>query len=587
MSQAEGADLAALALEVFEALPSGVVVLDGSWRLRYANPVAAQQLGRGVEELVGADYREVEPGLVGTAFDEGFARVMRTRVAETVEAEYPPRDRWFRSRVIPCGDGLALFFSEITEERRARTRLLGELEVLQQVVDHASSGIVLKDLQGRYLLANRVAAEPTGRSPSEMLGRTAADFYGPEIAVPRREYELHVQRTGRAAAREETIAFSLDEPRTFYTVTFPAYDAHGRLVATGSIFSDVTERRQVEAELAASQRRIHDMFAATSLGQVVLRADGTITEVNDAFCRMAGRSRDELVGTSTELLISDEMAWADRQARIARLGAIGYEIEDVLLRPDGSTLPVLVNVNVFDDFRGGPPLVSCMVRDQSQVRALQERLLAAERMEAVGRLASGIAHDVNNVLAAVSGYAQLLSSEVADSDRGSRHLAGIFRSVERAGDLVAQLMAFARQQHLVPVEQDLCSLVLDLDDMLRRLLPDDVTLVIRRDLEAPVRADASQLQQVVLNLVLNARDASRAAARSRSTSTPSSWPRTTPTAATCRRAATPDWSSPTTASGCRRRWPIAASSRSSPPRQLGRQRAGAVDGVRHRTAERR
>ncbi len=507
MSQSPGPDLAAMALEVFEAMPEGVIVLDGSWRLRYANPVAAQELGRSPEELVGTDFRVVEPGVVGTAFEQAYGRVMRTLVAETVEDEYPPWERWFRNRVIPCGDGLALFFSEVTEDRRARKELLGQLEVLQQVVDHAAYGIVLKDLEGRYLLANRVAAEPTGCAPQEMLGRTAAEFYGPEIAGPLRTYEMEVQRTGLATSREETVSFTPGEPRTFFTVTFPAYDAHGRLVATGSILSDVTDRRRVEAELASTQRRFHDVFAATSLGQVVVQGDGVITEVNDAFCRMAGRSREELVGTSTQDLIGADMAWSDRQARLARRGGGGYDIEEELRRPDGTTLPVLVTVNLFEDARGGPPLVSCIVRDQSHVRALQERLVAAERMEAVGRLASGIAHDVNNVLAAVSGYAQLLSREVADSDRGAPHLAGIFRSVERAGDLVTQLMAFARQQQLVPIEQYLCVLVLDLDDMLRRLLPDEVSLVIQPEAEAPVRADASQLQQVVLNLVLNARNA--------------------------------------------------------------------------------
>ena len=506
MSESTGTDLAAMALEVLEAMPEGVIVLDASWRLRYVNPVAAKELERDPDELVGADYRVVEPGISGTAFEQAYARVMTTRVAETVEEEYRPWDRWFRNRVIPCGDGLALFFSEVTDARRASRKLLGELELLQQVVDHAASGILLKDLDGRYLLVNRAAAEPTGRTPQEMLGRTAADFYGPELAVPLREYELEVQRTGEARSREETVAFIPGQARTYFTVTFPAYDAHGTLVATGSILSDVTVLRQAQAELAASQRRFHDVFATTSLGQVVLTAEGEVVEVNEAMCRMVGRSREELVGTSAQDLLTD-VPWQERRARFRRGAPTGYEVEEEVLRRDGSWLPVLATVTCLNDPRAESPLVSCIVRDQSQVRALQERVLAAERMEAVGRLSSGIAHDVNNVLAAVSGYAQLLSREVADSDRAGRHLAGIFRSVERAADLVAQLMAFARQQHLVPTEQDLCSLVLDLDDMLRRLLPDDVSLVVQRDVEAPVRADASQLQQVVLNLVLNARDA--------------------------------------------------------------------------------
>jgi two-component system cell cycle sensor histidine kinase/response regulator CckA len=105
------------------------------------------------------------------------------------------------------------------------------------------------------------------------------------------------------------------------------------------------------------------------------------------------------------------------------------------------------------------------------VRALQERLVGAERMEAVAQLAAGIAHDVNNVLAAVSGYAQLLSSELADAEQVG-HVHGIFRSVQRASGLVSQLLAIASQQQLEPSDVEPGAVVADLEDMLRRLLPE-------------------------------------------------------------------------------------------------------------------
>ena len=506
MAEPAGSDLATVALEVFEALPDGVVVLDRHWDVCYANPAAAIVMGASTDELMGSNSTSLFPEAAGTVFGDAHRRVMHSRVAETVDAHYPPLDRWFRNRIVPCGEGIALFFSEVTEEHQQRRQLLGELEVLQQVVDHAESGIVLKDLDGRYLLANRAAAEPTGLSPGEMVNRTAADLYPPEIADALRRYELEAQGTGRALEREERVAFFPGDERTYLTVTFPAYDAAGELVAAGAILTDVSQWKQAEADLEVSERRFRSVFAATSLGQIVMRDDGEILEVNEAICRMLGYSREDLVGASAWRFVRD-IPWERRQARFFARGDSGYEEEDELLRRDGSWLPILATITRLNDPRADAPLVSCIIRDQSQVRALQERLLAAERMEAVGRLASGIAHDVNNVLAAVSGYAQLLSPEVEGSHRGGRHLAGIFRSVERAGDLVAQLGALGRRQPLEPVEQDLCSLVLDLDDMLRRLLPDDVSLVIRREVEAPVRADASQLQQVLLNLVLNARDA--------------------------------------------------------------------------------
>jgi two-component system cell cycle sensor histidine kinase/response regulator CckA len=167
---------------------------------------------------------------------------------------------------------------------------------------------------------------------------------------------------------------------------------------------------------------------------------------------------------------------------------------------------VLGTVNLIAGQDGEQPLVSVILRDQTHVRALQERLVRAERMEAVGELAAGISHDVNNVLAAVSGYAQLLGSRLEDPDL-VRHLDGIFRSVRRASDLVTQLLAFARQQHLEPTDVEPCSVVEDLEDMLQRLLPAGVELAVDCRRVGLARVDPRQLQQVLLNLVLNARDA--------------------------------------------------------------------------------
>ena len=285
-------DLAQAALEVLDALPEGVVVLDGAWIVRYANQAALDALERAGDELLGHDARTVDRALLDTAFHEAHRRVMRTRVPETVEDRYPSRDRWFRNRALPCGDGLALLFTEVTEAHRARRTLLGRLEVLQQAVDHDGSGIVLKDLEGRYLLANRVAAEPTGVTPEQMLGRTAADFYGPELVGPLRSHELEVQRTGRASQREELLAFVPGAPQLCFTVTFPVYDDGGAMVGTGSIYTDVTELRQVERELEAIERRLQEVFAASSLGQLLMRPDGEIVDVNDAYASMLGYTRE-------------------------------------------------------------------------------------------------------------------------------------------------------------------------------------------------------------------------------------------------------------------------------------------------------
>lgn len=506
MEDSDPRELAGVALEVLESLPEGVIILDREMRKRYVNAAAAELLVTPVEALLGEAYEDVHPESEWGEFEQAFARVMESRVAEEVDAWYPKYEKHFRARILPCATGISIFFADVTAERSTHKRLLDDLQVLQQVVDHAHVGIVLKDLDGRYLLVNQAAAAPTGTSPTTMLGRTAADFYSPQIAERLRQYELEVARSGTAVQREETVEYSTGEPRTFLSVTFPAYDEKGHLVATGAVHADITERKKAEAELASSEKRFREIFAHTSLGQLVMTRDGTIVEVNRALSEMIGIPASGLIGQSVERFAARIPTLDERRQLMEESGYAGYELQENLLRADGTPLPVLAIVNVVGDIESDDALISVLVRDQSEVRALQERLVTAERMEAVGQLAAGIAHDVNNVLAAVSGYAQLLSNQLDDAAL-VRHLHGIFRSVDRASDLVAQLLAFARQQHLEPTDIEPCAVVTDLEDMLWRLLPPGIELRTECEPVGLVRADPAQLQQVLLNLVLNARDA--------------------------------------------------------------------------------
>lgn len=498
--------LAEVALEVFETFPEGVLVLDHDLRKRYVNPMAAHLLDTPVEEMLGQDYHDIHPESEWGPFEQAFLRVLDNGVPEVVDAWYPAYGKHFRASIVPCTLGITVCFTDVTAARRQHERLLDDLRVLQQVVDHADVGIVLKDLEGRYLLVNEAAARPTGVAPGDALGRKAGDFYPPHIAEALRGYELEVLRTGTAIQREETVEYEPGTPRTFLSVTFPAYDEEGQLVATGAVHTDVTARKEAEAGLAASEQRYRDIFRGTSLGQLVMTPEGRVVEANDALCAMLGYQREELVGASAACFIAVISPWEERRRRMLESGGTGYEVAEDLVRKDGSLMPSLGTVNVIGDPRGTSPLVSVIVRDQSQMRALQERLVGAERMEAVGELAAGISHDVNNVLAAVSGYAQLLNGRIEDPEL-LRHLNGIFRSVDRAADLVAQLLAFASQQHLEPTDVEPCDVVDDLEDMLRRLLPPGIELVVDCPRIGLVRADGPQLQQVLLNLVLNARDA--------------------------------------------------------------------------------
>ncbi|WP_336923317.1 PAS domain-containing protein [Aquipuribacter sp. SD81] len=501
-SRTTGGDATEL-VRAWDDLALGLVVIDRDWRYRYVNPAAAGLLGRSAASLVGRDYRREFPDDAGSAFELAYRRVLATGVPETVDNLYEPWDRWFRSQVLPCRAGITVLFSDVTAERRHSLSDIADLAVLTQLVNRAPVGVTVKDADGRFLYVNAAAARQAASDPAEMVGRDVGEVYAPSVATASRETTAEVARTRRSRTTEEVVPVDGLE-RTYLSTRFPVYQASGDLLGVAAIHTDISEQKTAERELAASRALYRDIFAGTTLGQCV--ASGTthrVLECNDAFAALLGGSVEQVLASDTGDLVVDPEGWAAGLGAAVEAGRRSIEVDGELRRFDGRAVPVLASATVLND----GSTVSFIVRDLSPVRELQARLVESERLEAVGAVAGGIAHDVNNVLAAVGGYADLLEPHVPATGSPARHLAGIHRAVARARDLVDRLLAFSRQQELEPTTFDLGAAVHDLADMCRRLLPGTVRLELGVLPVLPVRADHAQVQQVVLNLVLNARDA--------------------------------------------------------------------------------
>ncbi len=481
-----------------------MVAIDSDWRYRYLNTAAEKLFGL-TQSVLGRDARDVHRDGMSTPLPQAYDRVLRTRVPETVEHHYEPLETYVRATVRPWPDGIVISLVDVTAERQAQARLQRNLDLYTQLVDHTTQAIALRDLDGRFLLVNRAAAERLGRPAELIVGRLLEEVFPADLASALRAVDRLVQETGEV--QESPVAHALHPERTVVAQVFAVRDVDGALVGIGTTVVDVTDLAATEAELAASQMRFRRVFGSTSLGLVVAPVEGRILEANGAICRLLGYSRAQLLGMSAlDLMPPERRDAATRRRRTAVQNDDGYEVEDVLLRSDGSRVPVLMTVNVLDDPAGSGPILSAVVRDLTHLRELQQQVLAAERMEAVGQLAAGIAHDANNILAGIAGYAELLGPEVADRPAAARHLAGISRSVARAGDMVDGLMAISRGQPMQPAVLDLADVVRDLLDMLQRLLPPGIELSVVLQPASAV-ADVSQIRQVVLNLVVNARNA--------------------------------------------------------------------------------
>ena len=297
---------------------------------------------------------------------------------------------------------------------------------------------------------------------------------------------------------------------------------------------DVTERRQIEDELNASQERMAAIFGQASVGLSELGLDGSFLRVNGALCRMLGRSAEELLS----LNMNDIMHPADvpgNSVLFQRLVETGesFSLEKRYLKPDGSQVWVSSNVSRLVDEQGQTRsliAVKTDITDRRRVeKALHElnetlehrveqevnertkaedALRQAQKMEAVGQLTGGIAHDFNNVLQIISGNLHLLQHLAGTDGLMRQRLDTAIAAVERGAKLSSHLLAFARRQPLQPVVADLARVVRNMDALLRRALGEaiDIVLVGGGGLWNTL-VDRGQIENVILNLAINARDA--------------------------------------------------------------------------------
>jgi two-component system, cell cycle sensor histidine kinase and response regulator CckA len=263
---------------------------------------------------------------------------------------------------------------------------------------------------------------------------------------------------------------------------------------------------ELEAGLKERETRFRSVFLNAADPMLVLDDDRRIVEANHAASALFGQSAEALVTRRLDELVVDGPATLPESWReFLALGEAKREHRVAALSP-GDRGTRLVECTYRAAVLTGGHLV--IARDITDRRQLEERLLQSEKVESVGRLAGGIAHDFNNLLTAILGYTELLSNNPSLDARGRSDLEEIQKAGQRAAGLTQQLLAYSRKQVLIPKEVDLNQAVLDLKGMLTRLIREDIVLTYAlEETPAVIKIDPTQLEQVILNLVLNSRDA--------------------------------------------------------------------------------
>jgi PAS domain S-box-containing protein len=267
-------------------------------------------------------------------------------------------------------------------------------------------------------------------------------------------------------------------------------------------------RHRMEVRLHESEERYRRLFEEDLSGDFIADGDGRILDCNPAFLSLFGfGSREDIFGVDIDTLFPKDLQRQELWQKIRARDVIRLQ-EFEILRRDGSVATVLANIVGNFNEEGNLQNLHGYLIDTSEMKSLEEQLRQAQKMEAIGRMAGGIAHDFNNLLTVILGYITLVNEKYIENEPLENELEGIRTAAAKATRLTRQLLAFSRQQVLNPEVVDTNALINDLEKMLRRLVHEDINLTIFAGADNPkIYVDPGQIEQVLLNLVVNARDA--------------------------------------------------------------------------------
>jgi PAS domain S-box-containing protein len=290
--------------------------------------------------------------------------------------------------------------------------------------------------------------------------------------------------------------FAISNPWLLPAVIAPLALAHRSLSTT--------------ALLRETEERFRTMFESAPTATMLFGVDGEIMTANRSAFSLLGYEDDEALLTHADEIRHPDDAEEGRRvfAELIRGDRDAYRREARLLTKDGRTLVTHLALALVRDADGKPDFAIGMAEDVTERKLLEEQLRQSQKLEAIGRLAGGVAHDFNNMLTAIGGYTAFALEHAADGSPLQSDLDEIRKATDRAALLTRQLLAFSRKQVLTPELLNLNGIVVEMQSMLRPLIGEDIVLTTQLDPAlGPIEADPGQLHQVVMNLVVNARDA--------------------------------------------------------------------------------
>ena len=518
------------ALEILQDAADGVVACDPAFRILFLNSAAERLYGKSKAEILGTTPWDSSSGLGGSELELEGRRAMAERLPVTLEYYHGRLAHWLEVRVSPAPwGGISIWFRDVTERKRAEEQLRIAHAELSAIHAHAPMVFLVVDEELRVRKVNEAAAQLAGGREADMLGlRPGGSIgclnalqdpngcgYGPSCGqCPLRGSVLDSIRN---QARHDNVEAWLPvrgsdgtEERCFLVFTAPLQlpGVKEALVCA----ADITDRKRAERALRDSEYWLKESQRISQVGSYVLDCATGIWTSSEALDEIFGIGADyprTVEGWKALVHPEHREEMMDHFANEVLLQRKQFDREYRIVRPaDGRVRWVHGRGATVCNPAGVPAVMAGTIQDVTARRAVEEELRQAQKLESLGRLAGGIAHDFNNLLTVINGYGDMLLGELNNGDPMRESVAEIRKAGERATELTRQLLTFSRKQIVEPQPLDLNQLIGDNLDMLQRLVGEDIEVETR--LATPlgrVVADPGQMHQVLLNLVVNARDA--------------------------------------------------------------------------------